>query len=54
MDSKKDIITKEKIVIYDHSKPGGKVIRDIEIHTNNGELKKYVLRKTSKGGYLFN
>ncbi len=51
---KQDKITNEKIILFDQSKKGGRIIKQVEIHTPSGELRTYVLRKTSKGKYLLN
>ena len=45
-------INTEKIII-DGSKMALQRFRHIEIH-ENGEIKKYILRRTSKGKYLMN
>ena len=47
-------IEKNKIILYDNCDPKKAVLKEIEIVKPNGEKRKYVLRRTAKGGYLFN
>jgi hypothetical protein len=49
-----DQIIGEKIVLYDDSNPGYRVIREITIINNEGEKRDYCLKKTNKGRYLIN
>jgi hypothetical protein len=48
-----DHIEGEKIVLFDFFGPVSKVLKTIEIYTKKGK-RTYQLKKTAKGGYLFN
>jgi hypothetical protein len=49
-----DRIEGDKIVLYDNYPPGPKVLKKVEIVTPQGNKRFYKIKKTSKGGYLFN
>ena len=51
--AKTDRIEGDRIVLYDNSTPGPRVIKEIEIITPRYK-RIYKLRKTIKSGYLFN
>lgn len=49
-----DRIEGNKIILFDKHGPGGKVLKEVKIITKSGEIRHYTIRRTSKGGYLFN
>ncbi len=49
-----DRIDGDTIILYDTSKKGPKTLKRVEIKTLSGETKHYEIKKTRKGGYLFN
>jgi len=49
-----DRIEGDKIVLYDKDLPGPRVLKKVEIISTNGEKRFYKIKKTIKGGYLFN
>ena len=51
--NKNDKIDGDKIVIFDKDKNGPYTLRKVEIITPTGK-KVYEIKKTRKGGYLFN
>ena len=50
----RDRIEGDRIIIYDNSGQGSKILKTVEIVRPSGEKRTYVIRKTEKGGYLFN
>ncbi len=48
-----DRIEGSKIILYDRRKPGPYILKKVEIITPEGK-KIYEIKKTRKGGYLFN
>ena len=50
---KKDRIEGNKIILYDNSIPGPRVLKEVEIITPQSKHV-YRIKKTSKCGYLFN
>lgn len=53
-EGRKDRIVGNKIILYDDYSPGPKILKAVEIITAFGRKRTYHIRKTSKGGYLFN
>lgn len=58
-DSKKihdgfDRIEGDRVILYDRELPGSRVLKRVEIITSNGKRRFYKIKKTAKGGYLFN
>jgi len=49
-----DHIMGDKIVLYDDHHPGPKILKKVEIITAYGKKRTYTIRRTAKGGYLFN
>jgi hypothetical protein len=49
-----DRIEGDTIIIYDNFKEGPVTLKRVEIITPLGSKKTYKIKKTSKGGYLFN
>jgi hypothetical protein len=49
-----DRIEGNQIILYDDSRPGPKVLKKVTIITLSGGKRNYVIKKTSKGGFLFN
>lgn len=50
----KDRIEGDKIIIHDKCDPKQKVLKKVEIIKANGEKRIFELKRTSRGGYLFN
>ena len=50
----KDRVEDCKIILHDDGKPGPKVLKKVEIRNADGSVKKYEIKKTRRGGYLFN
>ena len=51
---KGDRIEGNEIILYDDSRPGPKILKKVTIIAPSGAKRSYVLKKTSKGGFLFN
>jgi len=49
-----DRIEGDRIVIFDKLDPDQKILKTVEIITPGGRRKRYEIRRTRKGGYLFN
>jgi hypothetical protein len=49
-----DRIQGDTIILYDPCEPGEKVLKKVRIIARSGEIKRYEIRRTAKGGYLFN
>jgi hypothetical protein len=49
-----DRIEGDKIILVDSGNPERKVLKKVEIITPGGSKKFYEIKRTSKGGYLFN
>ena len=50
----KDRIEKDTIILHDRNRVGPKTLKRVEIITEDGSKKSYKIRRTIKGGYLFN
>jgi hypothetical protein len=53
-EDRRDRIEGKKIILYDDNSPGPRILKAVEIITPFGRKRTYHIRKTSKGGYLFN
>lgn len=53
-EDRRDRIIGNKIILYDDDSPGPKTLKAVEIITPFGRRRTYRIKKTSKGGYLFN
>ncbi len=54
-DSKRvDRIEGDKIILYDDSGPGSRVIKTVEIFNSQTGRRTYRIKKTKNNGYLFN
>jgi hypothetical protein len=51
---KKDRIEGDRIIIFDPGQPDKKTLKQVEIVTPQGIVKIYEIKRTAKGGYLFN
>lgn len=51
---KEDRADKETIIISDKGCPETKTVKKVIIITPSGDKKMYEIKRTSKGGYLFN
>ena len=49
-----DQIIGNKLILFDRCKPGEKILKKVEIHTKNGVVRNYEIRRTAKDRYLFN
>ena len=47
-------IENDTIILYDESQFGSKILKKVEIHTIDGKTHTYEIKRTRKGGYLFN
>lgn len=47
-------IENNTIILYDESRLGSKTLKKVEIHTIDGKMHTYEIKRTSKGKYLFN
>ena len=53
MSDRTDRIEGDRIILYDDSVPGPRVLKEVEIITP-GSRRLYKIKKTKKCGYLFN
>jgi len=44
----------DKIIIIDRGDPDNKTVKKVLIITPDGKQRKYEIKRTAKGGYLFN
>ncbi len=49
-----DRIEGNKIILFDKYGPVSMILKKVEIIKPSGEVRKYEIKKTSKGGYLLN
>ena len=47
-------IEDDTVILYDESRFGSKTLKKVEIHTIDGKMFSYAIKRTSKGKYLFN
>lgn len=50
----KDRIEKDTNILFDRNQAGSKTLKKVEIITEDGSKKSYKIKRTIKGGYLFN
>ena len=53
-EDRKDRIVGSKIILYDDDTAGPKILKTVEIITPYGKKRTYEIKRTNKGGYLFN
>ena len=49
-----DRIEEDTIILFDRNRVDSKTLKRVEIITQDGSKKSYEIRRTDKGGYLFN
>ena len=47
-------IEDDTVILYDESRFGSKTLKKVEIHTVDGKMLTYEIKRTAKGKYLFN